>query len=404
METALGLLLIFGILFFLGWLQNIANTSMSGASFDDIDYKTGGLKRYMKVSYKKDHIELEPENEIEIYKIFIKGIFYSPYDKTQCKYLIKVTDITYNAEDPLPIISLNKDTADKNGYYQFVGDITLPYKITKIGEATVGMLIPEALILPYRGDRQLKITAVVFATVTGSEKPLPLASASTTLMLSQKSYGYMEQEERSIETNKLIAEIALSVCAADDYIDKRETSVIQDFFSEHFARLKNPDKIREAVNMTMKNILEKHKNKQLNVSAGINYLCNQLLETDNPAAVHSAYELAVRIVAADEEVQDDEQRILKKLSTSLEIPNELAKEIKDKIFTVSMFAKNSEATLLDMPMGLSKNKKIIFLNKEYQKWRARVNHKDEKIRTEAEIRIQAITKLRQKLEKESDNV
>ncbi|MFC1738658.1 hypothetical protein ACFL1G_06385, partial [Planctomycetota bacterium] len=111
--------------------------------------------------------------------------------------------------------------------------------------------------------------------------------------------------------------------------------------------------------------------------------------------------LGASLVFDDEVIE--EQTSLRKLAQQLEIPADLAKDIHDKNFAVSMFAQVSKESMLDMPSGLTKEQKIKFLNKEYQKWRARVNHQDTKVRTEAEMRIQAITKLRHELEKELES-
>ena len=63
-----------------------------------------------------------------------------------------------------------------------------------------------------------------------------------------------------------------------------------------------------------------------------------------------------------------------------------------------MLRDQSLDALLDMPTGLSIEEQISFLNREYQKWRSRVTHKDANIRTEAEIRLKRITERRRELD------
>ena len=62
-----------------------------------------------------------------------------------------------------------------------------------------------------------------------------------------------------------------------------------------------------------------------------------------------------------------------------------------------MYGRDAEERLVEMPEGIDVQQKIDFLNKEYRKWRGRVTHADAKVRTEATMRLTAITKLRKKL-------
>ena len=62
-----------------------------------------------------------------------------------------------------------------------------------------------------------------------------------------------------------------------------------------------------------------------------------------------------------------------------------------------MYNEAGEASLLEMPPGLSHQEKIDFLNREYRKWRLRVTHKDPEVAADASLRLERITKMRREL-------
>jgi len=355
----------------------------------------------LSVKYIKDKIEAEDGEKLSCHKVTISGTCRVPNDNYPCRILFCLFDSTEDGEeDKYPVLCLIPEFADENGFLQYEHEIKMPYDVTTFDDLPVIAFPPQAMILPKRGKR--KVEAYVAITPLNSDRCFK--HGSTVVTCTQSGYGYLEYEERSIKTNELIAQIAIAICASDGYIDKRETAIVKSFFAEQFARLNDPEKVKESVNSALKETLSAHKNNQLNIEAELVSCCKKLIDSGRKNDIHAAYELAVRIVAADEQVQDEERAALRKLAQLLEIQPDLAKEIQDKNFAVSMFAQTSRESMLDMPTGLTKEQKIKFLNKEYQKWRARVNHQNAKIRTEAEMRIQAITKLRHDLEKELDNV
>lgn len=207
-----------------------------------------------------------------------------------------------------------------------------------------------------------------------------------------------------LDINKAIVSIAFITSVSDSHLDKREAIVITDYFRAKCVKFQDPKRLKKEINDTLIKLLEGRKLKNIDFKDMLQTSCMTLLKVGDKCDAQEAYELSVRVITADRKVNGAEWCVLRRLAEMLEIPLCITKEIQDRYFAISMFSKNSEEALLGILPGLTKDEKVQFLNKEYQKWRGRVNHSDEKVRAEAELRIQAITRARKQLESELQNV
>ncbi len=396
---------IFIVLFVIFCIYSAVKDSKDEKTKQEANSKLLDLKKELdndlKVKLFESSIETKDGEKLPCHKVTISGTCLVPSQNYPCQIQFYLIDISDSDEDEkLPVLCTIPDLANEHGFFSGHYESKMPYLITSFEDMPVIAFPPEALIMPKRGERKLKI----YVAVTEGDSDRIIKAGSATRTYIQKEYGYMEYEQRSIDINSKIARIAIAVSASDGYIDKRETAVIRNYFAEQFARLKDPERIKNEVNNILKTTLVEHKANALDSHVAIESACSELKEAGGKSDAHAAYELAVRIIAADEEVQESERDVLKHLAEILDIPDELAREFQDKHFAVSMFDQSSDEALLDMPSGLDEKEKIQFLNNEYKKWRARVNHKEEKMRTQAELRIQAITRTRKKLENNLQNV
>jgi len=386
MDTVLGILIFIGIFVFIGYLQN----APAIAQRKKLQKK---IAEPLRVCCQNDSITTDPGDTLDVCKVTVSGTCFVPSANYPCSLSLRVSDITDDAEEPFPVLSLIPEMADENGFLSMDREITMPYTLSEFEDLPVAALIPEAMILAKRGDRRLR----VFVAVASETLDRVFGSGSKVFNLNQETYGYMEREERDLATDKLIARLAIAICAADGHVDKRETAVVRQYFSERFIADDPESEHKEAVSQALKESLVEVRNQQADVRKYISETCEQIAELQAPGVSQAAFELCVRIVAADRKVEDEERDALTQLARELDIPDKLAEEIRDRHLRISMYQEQSAEALLDMPTGLSPEEKIAFLNKEYQKWRSRVTHKDPKIRTEAELRVARITKLRREL-------
>jgi len=309
--------------------------------------------------------------------------------------LIYGVDITDEAIDgPMPIISMIPDMANEDGILMFDFDMQMPYTYTSFEDSSIGMLVPDAMVFPKKGRRKLKIGVGITPKYDTDQA---FQQGQTVVFHNQKSYGYLERAERDLETDKMIAELAIAMCAADGEIDKRETAVVRRFFEQRMISRDHDADHKDEISQVLKNTMSVLRSQPLQADEHIHFVIRRIVALEDPLLCQEAYELCVQVVAADQQVLEEEIDALDKIARELQISDALAREIRDRFFTVSMFEKECEDALVDMPPGLSKEEQITFLNREYQKWRSRVTHQDAGIRAEAELRLQHITKLRREL-------
>ncbi len=353
------------------------------------------IDKGLTIKCVEDTIKTESGERVEVYKLSMSGTCAVPSENYPCKIVVIAVDSTDEAVDgSLPIISMIPDMANEDGILMFDFDMQMPYTYTSFEDSPIGILIPSAMLFPKKGRRKLKITVGITSTYDTDQA---FQLGQVVFIHNQKSYGYMERAERDLETDKMIAELAVAMCAADGIIDKRETAVVRRFFEQRMISRDHDAGHKEEISQVLENTLSALRSQPLDSDERMHFVIRRIVALEDPSLCQEAYELCVQVVAADQQVLEEEIDALEKIARELQVSDTLAREIRDRFFTVSMFEKQCEDALIDMPAGLSKEDQITFLNREYQKWRSRVTHQDASIRTEAELRLQHITKLRREL-------
>ena len=353
------------------------------------------IQKELTVRCKKDSITVESGERVNIYRVLVSGSCFVPHSGYPCKILLRVADITDEITDgPLPVFSLIQDMADEDGLLFITEDINMPYEVSSFQELPLGILIPDAINLARQGLRKLQIYVAI---VSRSSPDQVFKYGSSLLECYQESYGYMERVERDLDMDKAMAQLAIAVCAADGHIDKRESAVVRRFFEQRLALRQSNGEYKEEINKVLKDVIREMRGMDTDPNEYVHSLCEEIAGFKEPRLSQEVYELCAQIVAADEQVVEEEVDALKDIAHRLDIPDKLAGEIHDRYFTIAMFGRQSEDAFLDMPSGLSREEQIAFLNREYDKWRSRVTHEDAQVRTEAELRLKHITRLRTEL-------
>lgn len=355
----------------------------------------------MKVRCHSNQLTTDSGQKVDFMRVTVSGTCMVPSDNYPCRIHFRAIDITdgYSEETSLPILSLFPDMADEDGSLATSTELTMPYQFTTFEELQIGALVPDALVLPKRGTRKIRI--LTWITPNTSARPI-FKAGSLDLNYQQKTYGYLEQADRDLNADKIIAQLAAILCAADNVIDDRETLVIHRFFEQRMIHMDDTEGHREEISKTLIKAINNSSTHKDDVRRQIKSLSEKLLEFNDNRICQDAYELCSQIAAADNEVSEEEQLTLKIVAKELNINTKVEREIHDRYFRVAMFRERSRDSLLDMPAGLSTNEQISFLNREYQKWRSRVTHKDAKIRTEAEIRLKRITERRREIDEKHE--
>jgi len=341
--------------------------------------------------------EFKPENNgdsLPLKKIAICGAILAPKPNQRVRIRIALTDVTSKTGDPLPVFCMIPDLSDEEGVYSVDQPTTIPYQISEMRDMVVGVIPLFALVCPARGTRRLRLSVEI---VDAGDPKRVFKRGKTTFEFEQDVLGYTEIRERTVAQERRIASLALAVSASDGFMDRRESTVLRRFFAERYARLDDADERREEITEALQETLVELKEDLEDPSEMIARLCRELAEDGDEAAIQTAYELCVQVVAADETVDMREQGALAYIAERLDLPDEFVRETHERSLRIAMYDEVDDEQLIGMPSGLSDDEKREFLNKEYRKWRGRVTHKDPAVAAEATLRIERIRKLRRKL-------
>jgi hypothetical protein len=298
------------------------------------------------------------------------------------------------ADVSMPVFCMIPAMSDANGGFLFEQEFDLPYESCGLNDLDLVRIPLFALVGARSGQRQLRVVLLV---VSQRNEKTRYGGGTNATSVNLVLPGYEELAERTAHRDKQIAQLALSLAAADGRIDKRETAHVRRFFAERNASLDNDDERSQKIDQLMNEAMQPfrdggqggHKLKEL-----MGTLCSQLVEDGDDSVKQTAYELAVKVVAADEVVDEREQQALRFVAERLDLPAGFVKEVHDRNLRANMYSSNDTEMLLGIPPGMSAGEKKEFLSSEYRKWRSRVTHSDAQVAAEASVRLQQIAKAR----------
>jgi len=353
------------------------------------------IKKGLTVQCRDDTFTPSDGGEpLPLKEISVSGPILVPRNNYPASLRIRLLDITHSESKPHPLFCMISDLCDEYGMYAHDQTFEVPYAISEINELPVAKLPLFAFVGPHRGRRKVHVGI----SVTDPDDLSQIwASGTAVFTFEQEMEGYVEASERTKKREKQIATLALAISAADGHVDKRETTVIRRFFAERYAGSDNPDEWREKITETLQNTLSDIKRGTESPDELVARICNQLRGDDDPAVAQTAYELCVQVVAADEGVDQNEERALSRIAEQLALPDGFLREIRERNLRLSMYDEAEDEELVGMPSGLSKQEKVEFLNNEYRKWRSRATHRDPDVASEATLRMERIAKLRRHL-------
>ena len=350
---------------------------------------------------RHDWEDLEDGETLELLRLELDGTIGLPYAGMPVRLVYSMTDIT-DPDEKLPVICHIDDYTDgETPIFWLEHELNIQYQISRVEGMELPPVPTAALAYGRRGKRRIKVTVHI---VDPSDNTIYAYGEAFTTQ-TQSDYGYLEQGERNTKTDRAIASLGLAICAGDGHIDKRETQAIKRYFSEQFTGIDEEDlaERKESLNQAMRELMTDAKENLSKLSLGetaeeIRRRAEVIAEFNSEPLNHAAYQLAMQIVAADDQLEEAELAIVKVIADTLEIPAEVDAEMRDRYLKLAMFESADHATALNMPEQLSAEEEKAFLNSEYDKWRRRATHSDPKVREEANARLAAVTKARRELE------
>ena len=373
------------------------------------------LSKGFTVENKRGAITLDSGDAIDVYTVSISGTVAVPAPKTECDLIVEIADITHDTDDKdelrlfpsisnasschdWPVLCLIPDLANSAGFFESHEELTIPYEISTLKKIPILSVPVSALVFPKKGRRQARISV----SLTSKDGLAHVYCLGRTVILHEQDfYGYTETEKRDIEADKAIVALALCLCAADGQITQTEAAVIRGYCTDALMNLDRDEaaKRKEAANKTMRVFLRNYKSGG-QIKAFWNQACDRIMERHGAQVAQAAYELCLRTVAADGNADDRELSMLTATARRLEIPDDLDREFRHRHLPLGIFRGQTKDAFIGMPDGLSREEKIEFVNREYQKWLRLATHPDSEIATEANLRVKRLAEVRRRLEDE----
>ncbi|MHC4952676.1 MAG: tellurite resistance TerB family protein [Planctomycetota bacterium] len=378
------LLLIWLVFMIVKWISN-ASSNRQVQQHDP--------QRRMRITVSPGTVETEDGETLPVWHVTASGTVAVPRVRYPVKVQMRIGDTT-DPDKTLPVYCHFNDLSDDDGMFLMEFDLQIPHQISTFEDLELGSIPVFALLPPFRGERKLRVFVDI---VDAKDEERAYQAGATTRRYKQVHHGYMEADKRSLEQEAFMGQLALAFSASDGTIDKTETAVLKRRLGEAMAAREADDEAKRKLSGVLKRTRDDLTAGKITSAELVKRLCAKIMEYESPGYSQAAYELCVQVVAADGVVEEEESAHLKDLAQLLEIPPELTKELHERNLRLSMYAQRSEESLIDMPAGLSREDKIAFLNREYQKWRSRATHEKEEVQLEASRRLELITRLRREL-------
>ena len=183
--------------------------------------------------------------------------------------------------------------------------------------------------------------------------------------------------------------LAFAVAAADGKMPKSETDIIEEWAARNITDISNDRNFHRAITRTKEffhagNKIDSHS------------MCAEIAATATLAKRYDLLQLCMRIAAATGIATAKELVMIRNLSVWLELDAGKCRTILESNVPVNIH----EVRDIEFILGINSETPIDDiqqkLNSEYKKWNNRVTHADAKVRSQAQIMIELITKARNK--------
>lgn len=334
---------------------------------------------------------MKEENQIfDAFIVEIAGTIHALTEMLHTTLQISIADVTEDAHNPKPVQSRIKQWQMKNSsVFCYCADLgKLPQQDTVLSEWTpVAKLHLDWLSFPHRGNRNLRFYISILSHQSGHE----LASAVCSFGYENMEYGYVDLQNNIQRSKTLAVALAFAVSAVDGKIYVCEVELIKRWARENFdlsqASQKERQKIEKALNKTVAffshgNQLDTHK------------ICQEIVELVPLAERYDILDLCLYVAKANGVASAKEIALLKNLANWLEVDNKRFRDMVEKILPVGMHEVRDEEVILGVNSDMSKEKTRLQLNKEYNKWNARVTNADPEIQSQADQMLKLIAEAR----------
>lgn len=347
-----------------------------------------GKPFYISVNTEKKNVQ---GTSLEVFTIKGRGQITAPFTNYPVIFVTTITDVTDKENKPI-ISTVGEFRIKDNMFFAHTsGVIPIPYMQSEFRNWIDLLVVPiDLLVFPRGGMRKLKFKV----TIAGIKV---LAEVSQTITYNNQKPGYEELIDEIKKIEDVTVKISVHMCGVDGDFDDSETKIIKDWIEK---KAKNLDgsvdhdkktRLTEILNETIQDVKERGAEDLLRI-------CDEINEVSSAAYKYEIIDLLIKITSADGVYKKEEQDLINKIASKLEINMERVRSMIDKMIDITTYEGNTD---IDSQLGLKDNmtveEKKKQLREEYRKWNQQAASNDEKIRKQANEMLEIIAKKRAEL-------
>lgn len=320
--------------------------------------------------------------EYGVVEIGIQASFRLPRANSPVVTVFELLDVTDAGRGPVAIHRWGEDVLHTGGPYRIEDQSTVPHA-SAVLTRTYTVKLP-ALHAPYRGDRTVHARFLMHRPRTPNQ---PLTQGWVEFPYREEVSGYVEAPQLRLRVEAGIATAGFAAVLADGDIDDAEMRLLDRFLTARHERVGDDGALAGAARAALDEARMRARTgataRELLQQAG-----RDLADADDGPR-ESAYELAVRIMAVDGRITEDELARLNELAEVLHLSAETTSTLRNRHMKVEMF-EGDEADPLGVPPGTREEQRR-FLREQLRTWRPVLTNPDASKREQAQAMIDRIT-------------
>jgi hypothetical protein len=365
------------------WWQAVGTASTGSSTAKEPKFRTkSGGDGQTHLTARRRTATGEDGKSYDVVEIGIDASFRVPRSGSPVVQVLELFDVTESGRGPIAIHRWGEDELNTGGPYRTSSQSTVPHTSARLSKTvTIGL---GGLHAPYRGDRTVHARFTMHRPRSPGQ---PIAQGWVEFPYREEVVGYIEAPQLRLRTEAGIVTAGFAAVVADGDVDPKELQLLEQFLAARHRRAPDGQKLADAARAALDEA-------KLRVRSGISAR-ELLLQAGRDLAGadkgprSTAYELAVRIMAVDKRITEDELARLNELAEILGIDAETAATLRNRHTDLGMF-EGEDVDPLGVPEGTAAEQRA-FLMGELRKWRSVLTHPDAAKRQQAQETMDLIT-------------
>ena len=381
MEFIIGLFIFWGVIWALGEIVGKGSRAV-GAAYDTAT-KGGSFSDNFSqnIQFKIEKLPPNEDFQSDIYGIYIKGNpNINQYGPVSLVFNLIDKNKSGSAGSGDFILSTLEDFSPPNSrIFEHRAELENMQGLYWPDWVRISALIPDTLIGPFKGRRNLELECRVWKTeyIENLWKGETLGGLNIfrhEFELKLPNSGYLEIDEDRLKTQISTVKLAISIAYADGSLDDTEGNTIKNWIIGIVDS--TPDARKEKVKESLNNALEEGFVSAKNNEVSIKEICEEINQFGSKVDKFDLLELCLDVMAADGQADQEELRQINEISNMIGIDYEEVNKLKDQRI-IKLDPSSSSSLGIEEKLGIDPNwdkekiKKHIV--SEYAKWNGRLN-------------------------------